>query len=295
MHEPSRHDTFLRMSNSTPSTNPYALAEQAATELRLRTGVDHYQSVVVLGSGWREAADRLHDGADEIGPEVTMSDLPGFPAPSAMGHGATMRTIRRGSQHILVLLGRVHLYEGHDPAIVVHGIRTAAAAGARIALLTNGAGCLRREWNVGQPVLISDHINLTGRSPLTGNNPPSPHAGRFVDLTNAYSPRLRSVARTVDASLVEGVYLGLHGPHFETPAEIRMGATMGADLVGMSTVLETIAARHLGMEVLGLSLATNLAAGISDKPLSGEEVMEAGAAAAPRIGALLTRIVDALA
>jgi purine-nucleoside phosphorylase len=262
--------------------------------LRAHTGFATYDTVVVLGSGWRDAADRLSDGAEHIGPEVTMSDLPGFPKPSAMGHGATMRSIKRAGKNVLVMLGRVHLYEGHDPHVVVHGIRTAAAAGARVALLTNGAGCLRREWPVGQAVLISDHLNLTGRSPLTGVNPPKPHAGRFVDLTDAYAMRLRKLALTVDPTLVEGVYLGLHGPHFETPAEIRMGATMGADLVGMSTVLETIAARHLGMEVLGLSLATNLAAGISEHPLSGEEVMEAGAAAAPRIGALLARLVDAI-
>lgn len=271
------------------TTDPFALAERAATQLRERTGVDRHDVVVVLGSGWRETADALGDG-----PEVSMADLDGFPVPSAMGHGGSIRSVRVGERTVAVMLGRVHLYEGHDPATVVHGVRTARAAGASIAILTNGAGFLRREWSVGQAVLVSDHLNLTGRSPLTGANPPVPYFGRFVDLTDAYTPRLRALARTVDPSLVEGVYLGLHGPHFETPAEIRMAATMGADLVGMSTVLETIAARHLGMEVLGLSLATNLAAGISATPLSAEEVIAAGAAAAGRIGDLLRRVVRAL-
>ena len=270
-------------------TEPFALAQEAGAQLRSRTGVDCHDVVVVLGSGWRDTADVLGNTED-----VPMSDLPGFPVPSAMGHGGSIRSVEVGSKRVLVMLGRVHLYEGHDPATVVHGVRVAHAAGAQVAILTNGAGFLRRDWEVGQAVLIADHINLTGRSPLTGSNPPAPYAGRFVDLTDAYSPRLRTIARTVDPALVEGVYLGLHGPHFETPAEIRMGATVGADLVGMSTVLETIAARHLGMEVLGLSLATNLAAGLSDAPLSAEEVIAAGAAAAGRIGTLLAAVVRAL-
>lgn len=273
---------------SDPS-NPYALAERAAAQLRERTGVGHHDVVVVLGSGWRATADAFGAGTD-----VAMRDLDGFPEPSAMGHGGSIRSVRVGNRNVAVMLGRVHLYEGHEPSTVVHGVRVAHAAGASIAILTNGAGFLRREWNVGQPILISDHLNLTGRSPLTGANPPNPYAGRFVDLTDAYSPRLRATAKTVDPTLAEGVYLGLHGPHFETPAEIRMGATMGADLVGMSTVLETIAARHLGMEVLGLSLATNLAAGISESPLRAEEVIAAGNEAAGRIGALLVALIAAI-
>jgi purine-nucleoside phosphorylase len=245
--------------------------------------------VIVLGSGWRAAADALGTGV-----EIDMASLDGFPVPTAMSHGATVRSVRVGDHNVLVMLGRVHLYEGHEPATVAHAVRVAYAAGARVAILTNGAGFLRHEWPVGQAVLISDHINTTGQSPLTGPNPPPPFAGRFVDLTDAYSPRLRAIARTVDPTLPDGVYLGLRGPHFETPAEIRMAAVLGADLVGMSTVLETIAARHLGMEVLGVSLACNLAAGISATPLSAEEVIAAGTAAAPRIGALLASIVRAL-
>lgn len=271
------------------ANDAFASAGRAADQLQQLTGVSRHDVVVVMGSGWLAAADALGNGVD-----VPMTELDGFAEPSAMGHGGSVRSVRVGDRQVLVLLGRVHLYEGHNPARIAHGIRVAHAAGAHVAVLTNGAGFLRRDWAVGQPVLIADHINLTGLSPLTGMEPPLPFAGRFVDLTDAYSLRLRALARTVDPSLPEGVYLGLTGPHFETPAEIRMAAGMGADLVGMSTVLETIAARHLAMEVLGLSLATNLAAGISETPLSAEEVIAAGAAAAGRIGLLLKAIVAAL-
>jgi purine-nucleoside phosphorylase len=192
---------------------------------------------------------------------------------------------------VLVFLGRVHLYEGHEPAVVAHGVRTAALAGCRTVVLTNGAGSLRREWPIGQPVLLTDHVNLTGRSPLTGPNPPAPFGSRFVDLTDLYSARLRAVARTVQPDLPDGVYVGFPGPHFETPAEIRMAGTIGGDLIGMSTVLEAIAARHVGMEILGLSLATNLAAGISDVPIDGADVIAAGDAAGARIGQLLAAIL----
>jgi purine-nucleoside phosphorylase len=223
-----------------------------------------------------------------------MHDLAGFPAPTAMGHGGTVRSVRIGDVRVLMMLGRVHLYEGHEPSTVVHGVRTAFEAGARTAVLTNGAGFLDRSWAVGQLVLISDHLNLTGRSPLTGPNPPAPYAGRFVDLTDAYSPRLRALARTVDPTLPDGVYAGFHGPQFETPAEIRMAAALGADLVGMSTVLETIAARHLGMEVLGLSLATNPAAGLGGA-LSAQDVLDAGRSASARLATFLDAFVRALA
>ena len=243
---------------------------------------------VVLGSGWGRAAAELGTG-----PDVALADLPGFPAPSAGGHVAAVRTIEIGGRCVLVFLGRIHLYEGHEPAVVAHGVRTAAAAGCRTVILTNGAGSLRRAWPIGQPVLISDHINLTGRSPLSGPRPPAPFGPRFVDLTDLYSARLRHVARTVELDLPEGVYVGFPGPHFETPAEIRMAGVIGGDLVGMSTVLEAIAARHAGLEVLGLSLATNLAAGISDVPLSGADVLAAGEAAGVRIGRLLAGILAA--
>jgi purine-nucleoside phosphorylase len=267
---------------------PFGLALQASSALARRTGVDLHDVAVVLGSGWARAAAELGDG-----PTVALADLPGFPAPSAAGHGAEVRSIEIGGRRILVFLGRVHLYEGHEPAVVAHAVRTAALAGCRTVVLTNGAGSLRREWPIGQPVLVTDHINLTGRSPLTGASPPAPFGSRFVDLTDLYSARLREVARTVERDLPHGIYVGFHGPHFETPAEIRMAGTMGGDLVGMSTVLEAIAARHVGMEVLGLSLATNLAAGISDVPIDGADVIAAGDAAGERIGRLLAAILAA--
>jgi purine-nucleoside phosphorylase len=267
-------------------TDAFALADEAAEALATRTGVGRHDVAVVLGSGWRAGADRVGTPIAEV------TELPGFPPPSAVGHGAGVRSVDVDGTAVLLFLGRVHLYEGHEPAVVAHGVRTAAAAGCRTAILTNGAGSLRRDWPIGQPVLISDHINLTGRSPMTGASPP--FGSRFVDLTDLYSPRLRALARTVDPDLPEGVYLGLHGPHFETPAEIRMAAAIGADLVGMSTVLEAIAARHAGMEVLGLSLNTNLAAGISPVPIDAADVIAAGDAAAARTGALLRGILEGL-
>jgi purine-nucleoside phosphorylase len=177
----------------------------------------------------------------------------------------------------------VHAYEGHDLLHVVQPVRAACEAGARIVVLTNAAGGLREDFEVGQPVLISDHLNLTGRSPLVGP--------QFVDLTDAYSPRLRALAREADPRLAEGVYAGVPGPHYETPAEIRALRVLGADLVGMSTVHETIAARAAGAEVLGVSLVTNLAAGMTGAPLSHAEVLAAGAASATRMGTLLAEII----
>ncbi len=270
------------------AAEPFALAATAAAALAERTSRDRHDLAVVLGSGWASVAAGLGGGV-----EVALAELPGFPPPSAAGHGASVRSIAVAERAVLVFLGRVHLYEGHDPAVVVHGVRTAAAAGCRTIVLTNAAGSLHREWPIGQPVLIRDHINRTGRSPLTGPPPPAPFGSRFVDLTDAYASRLRALARTVDPDLPEGVYVGFHGPEFETPAEIAMAATIGGDLVGMSTVLEATAARHVGMEVLGLSLATNLAAGISDVPIDGAHVLAAAEAASERLGRLLLGIASA--
>jgi purine-nucleoside phosphorylase len=215
-----------------------------------------------------------------------MADLPGFTPPTAAGHGGRVLSIPVGARHALVLVGRIHAYEGHDLHHVVHPVRTACAAGARTVVLTNAAGGLRAEYRVGEPVLISDHLNLTARSPLVG--------AQFVDLVDAYAPRLRALAREIDPSLTEGVYAGLPGPHYETPAEIRMLRTLGADLVGMSTVHETIAARAAGAEVLGVSLVTNLAAGMTGQPLSHAEVLEAGRQSATRMGTLLAAVIGRL-
>ena len=254
-------------------------AVSAAAVIAERTGVARHDVAVVLGSGWRPAADVI--GATEH--ELAMGDLPGFSPPTVEGHGGTIRSVRVGERRVLVMLGRTHLYEGHGTAQVAHGVRTAAAAGCRTVVLTNAAGGIREDMRVGEPVVISDQLNLTATSPLEGP--------RFVDLTDLYSPALRKRAREIDPTLIEGVYAGLPGPHFETPAEIRMLRGMGADLVGMSTVLEAIAARAEGVEVFGLSLVTNLAAGITGAPLDHEEVLAAGAASAGRMGALLRDLV----
>jgi purine-nucleoside phosphorylase len=274
--------------------DPFELASQAATALAKSTGVENHEVAVVLGSGWGPAADRL----GEVVAEVATSDLPGFPRSTVPGHTGTVRSIRSpGGRRVLAFLGRVHGYEGHEPAAVVHGVRSAQAAGCTAIVLTNAAGGIRDGLRVGQPVLIGDHLNLTGRSPLAGSPAavvPDHVPSRFVDLTDAYSARLRDLARSVDPSLEDGVYAALPGPHYETPAEIRMLRGLGADLVGMSTVWEVIAARHLGLEVLGVSLVTNLAAGLSGAPLSHVEVLEAGRAAADRMGVLLAQVVDRL-
>jgi purine-nucleoside phosphorylase len=237
----------------------------------------------VLGSGWSAAADDL---GEELG-QGELATIPGFAKPSVLGHGGTLRIVRTAAGKIAAILtGRTHLYEGKGVEQVVHGVRSVAAAGAKIIVLTNGCGGLNREWPAGTPVLIRDHINLTGTTPLAGPT--------FIDLTEAYSKRLRDLARTVDPTLSEGVYVQFHGPQFETPAEVRMAGILGADLVGMSTALETIAARAAGVEVLGISLVTNLAAGISAEPLNHEEVLQAGREAAPRLRQLLAGIAAVL-
>ena len=264
-----------------PATDPFEVARAAATALASRTGVERHDLALVLGSGWGEAADRL----GETVAEIPSHELPGFSAPAVAGHSALTRSVRiAGTDRFALVLGsRTHLYEGKGVRRVVHGVRTAAAAGARAVVLTNGCGGLDPSWAPGTPVLIRDHLNLTATSPLEG--------ATFVDLTDLYAQRLRDVAREVDDSLEEGVYAQFRGPHYETPAEVRMAGVLGADLVGMSTTLEAIAARHAGLEVMAISLVTNLAAGISPVPLSHAEVIEAGQAAAPRLGRLLAEIV----
>lgn len=266
------------MTTSTEPT-PQVLASEAADRLRELTGVDRHDIALVMGSGWLPAADALGD----VVAEVSTTDLPGFAPPAVEGHAGRIRSVRSGDKNLLVFLGRTHLYEGLGVRPVVHGVRTAAAAGCQVAVITNGCGGLNESWVPGTPVLIADHINLTSTSPIEG--------AHFVDLTDLYSPRLRELCREVDPSLAEGVYVQFRGPHYETPAEIGMVRAIGGDLVGMSTTLEAIAAREAGVEVLGISLVTNLAAGISGAPLNHEEVLEAGRDAASRMGQLLGSIV----
>ncbi|MET1035092.1 MAG: purine-nucleoside phosphorylase [Arthrobacter sp.] len=261
--------------------DPFALAAEAASAIAEQTGIDRHDTALVLGSGWGEAADLLGETTHAL----PAAGIPGFHAPAVAGHVGTIRSVVTPTgRRILVLGARTHFYEGRGVRAVVHGVRTAAAAGCGTLVLTNGCGGLNENWTPGTPVLISDHLNLTAASPLEG--------ATFVDLTDLYSRRLRDLAREVDPSLEEGVYAQFTGPHYETPAEVRYAKTIGADLVGMSTALEAIAARHAGMEVFGISLVTNLAAGISPVPLSHAEVIEAGQAAGPRISQLLADIVD---
>lgn len=267
--------------------DPFVLAREAAADIAGLTGVEQHDVAVVLGSGWGPAVEEL----GETVAEVPVTDVTGFPAPSAVGHAGTIRSLRAGAKKLLVFSGRIHLYEGHAPTRVAHGIRTAHHAGCKLVVLTNACGGITEGLSVGEPVLIADHINHTGVSPLTGPQPKG-YPDRFTDLTDGYSPRLRALAKTIDPSLKEGIYMGFHGPEYETPSEVRMARTLGADLVGMSTVLEMIAARHLRMEVFGVSLVSNLAAGLSTKEITGDHVVEVAGASAGRIGRLLRAVID---
>jgi purine-nucleoside phosphorylase len=249
-------------------------AEAAARQL------GQHDVAIVLGSGWTEAVAGLPCES-----EVPLASLPGFAQPTVAGHGASARSLRAGDVRVLALTGRHHYYESRDVGLVAHGVRTAAAAGCRAVVLTSASGGMRDDLGPGELVLVSDHINLTGASPLVG--------GRFLDLTDLYSSRLRALCRELDPSLSEGVYVGYWGPNYETPAEIRAYEHMGGDIVGMSTALEAIAAKDAGMEVLAVSLVTNRAAGLGGR-LDHSEVLETAAASVDRmrslLGALLPRL-----
>ena len=264
-----------------PATDPFDVARAAAERLAELTGTAHHDVALVLGSGWAPAGDLLGETLAEVATE----QLPGFTAATVAGPRGVVRSVAIGGtdRRALVFGTRTHYYEGRGVRAVVHGVRTAAAAGCTTLVLTNGCGGLNPAWVPGTPVLISDHINLTGRSPLEGPT--------FVDLTDLYSPRLRALCREVEPDLDEGVYVQFPGPHYETPAEVRMARAIGGYLVGMSTALEAIAARHVGLEVLGVSVVTNAAAGTGGSPLDHAEVLEAGRAAAQRCGTMLADVV----
>jgi len=258
-------------------------AAAAAQTIISRTGVRTHDIALILGSGWGEAADLI---GREVA-SISSAEIPGFKPAAVAGHTSSVRSLETESgKRILVLGGRQHFYESRDAATVAHAVRTANAAGCRTLVLTNGCGSIDPSIAPGTPVLIGDHINFTGATPLTG--------ATFVDMTAVYSPRLRAIAKSIDPALTEGVYMQFTGPQYETPAEVRMAGVLGATLVGMSTVLEAIAAREADMEVLGLSLVTNLAAGISGETLSHAEVLDAGRNAGPRISRLLADIVQAM-
>lgn len=269
--------------------SPTPEARAAAESVAVASGRVTHDVTLVLGSGWADVVTGLADPGSAV--TVPVSELPGFAVPSATGHRGVVTSCLVGGVPLLAVVGRTHLYENLGAGPVVHPAHVAAAAGSRVLALTNAAGGLRDGLAVGDLVLISDHLNLTGRSPLTGP--------RFVDLVDAYSPRLRSVVADAiagaDARPSEGVYAAMPGPQYETPAEIRMLRTLGADLVGMSTVPETIAARALGLDVVALSLVTNLAAGVTGQPLDHSEVLAAGAAGSARLTAALRALVPAVA
>jgi purine-nucleoside phosphorylase len=268
------------------AADPYDAATASARRLAELTGKPRHDVAVVLGSGWAVAADALGP-ADST---VALTNL-GVPAPGVPGHQPIARSLTVSGRDVLVFLGRVHLYEGHSPTVVVHAVRTAIAGGCTQVILTNAAGGIAGGLQPGQPVLISDQLNLTGTSPLTGPQPPPGYPSRFTDLTELYPADLRAAARAVAPDLAEAVYAGLVGPQYETPAEVRMLRSLGAGLVGMSTVLEAIAARHLGAAVLGISLVTNIAAGLSEQPIDHAEVLASGQQAAARLGTLLSAIL----
>ena len=267
-------------------SDPLQAAVQAAAEIAERTGFATHDIALVMGSGWVTAVDALGEPKYECNAE----ELTGFLSPAVEGHSGKVRSyeIEDGGKKVraLVFLGRTHLYEGKGMEPVVHGVRTAVKAGCKVILLTNACGGINTSYKVGQPVLIRDHISLTAATPLVG--------ATFVDLTDLYSKRLRAIVKGADSSLEEGVYVHWRGPTYETPAEILMMRGMGADLVGMSTVPEAIAAHAIGAEVLAISLVTNAAAGVTGEKLNHEEVIAAGKAAASRMGALIKSVIPNL-
>ncbi|WP_374058221.1 purine-nucleoside phosphorylase [Marinitenerispora sediminis] len=264
---------------ATAIAEPIDLAVRAAEELRIRTGADSYDALIVLGSGWASAADAL--GAPDL--EIDISTLPGFVPPSAPGHSATARAVWVGAKLVLLYLGRTHLYDGYGARQVAHAVRTGIAAGASTVLLTSSAGSLRSDFALGQPILLHDHLNLTGRSPLLGPD--------YVDLSDVYSRRLREIALETDPSLAEGVYAQLPGPQFPTPSELRMLRTVGADLVGMSTALEAIAAVEMGADVLGLALAGYDPVTPTGRLVTADGVLAIARERAHDLGGLLNKIL----
>jgi len=273
-----------------PLLTPTDEARAAAARIADLSGRGHHDVALVLGSGWSEVVTGLADPGSAV--TIAPADLPGFATPAVAGHRGTVTSCLVDGVPLLSVAGRTHLYEGRGTGPVVHPAHVAAAAGARALVLTNAAGGLRDDMTVGDLVLIRDHLNLTGRSPLTGP--------LFVDMVDAYSPRLRAAAADAMAAVdvgrpSEGVYAAMPGPQYETPAEIHMLRTLGADLVGMSTVPETITARGLGLDVVAVSLVTNLAAGVTGQPLDHSEVLAAGAAGSARLTGALRALVPAVA
>jgi purine-nucleoside phosphorylase len=273
---------------------PAALpARLAALEAAVRARTSAEPAVgIVLGSGLGGLADEFEDAV-----AIPFAELPGWPAATAPGHVGRLLFGRLDGRPVVMLQGRLHLYEGHPPGLVVQPVLLMARLGARLVVITNAAGGLNPAYGAGTLMVIADHLNLTGRTPLLGPN--ADELGpRFPDLTETYSRRLRDRLRAAavaeQVTLEEGIYAGLLGPAYETPAEVRMLRRLGADAVGMSTVLEAIALRWAGVEVLGVSLVTNAAAGYTGAPLTHDEVLEAGAEAGPRLARVIRRFIREL-
>ena len=273
----------------------YEQVEEAAELLRGRLGALRPRIGMVLGSGLGAVADAVTDAIT-----VPYGEIPHFPQSTVAGHSGRIVAGLLNGVPVAVMQGRVHYYEGYSPAEVTFPMRVLGALGVRAVVLTNAAGGIAEGYRQGQLVLLADHINQMGWNPLIGANEPRfgfrPGTGlRFFDMTEAYSHKLRGLAqetaREEGFELVEGVYLATTGPSFETPSEVRAFRTLGATLVGMSTVPETIVARHMGLEVVGISCVTNLAAGLGDTPLSHEEVSETGRQVEQRLAGLLKRLM----
>lgn len=264
-----------------PSADPFAIAREAAMQIEYITSVPKHDIALTLGSGWGLTADHL----GEVTHTIDATEIVGFNASQVAGHTGTLKSVLLpNGKRVLIIGARTHYYEGHGVRAVAHSVRTAAACGVKTMVLTNGAGSIRPEWKPGTVVLIKDHINLTADSPLEG--------ATFIDLTDLYSTRLRHIAHEVDHTLPAGTYCQLRGSQYETVAEVRMLDIIGGDLAGMSTALEAIAAREAGMEVLGLTLVTNHAAGVvTGEALSHAEVLQTGKENEVRLAGLLSNII----
>lgn len=258
----------------------FELAEHAAKVIREKSGIESHRLALCLGSGWLETL------SGKIVWTVDATQVPGFRGAEVEGFSGQISSIRLESGEHVLVLPRTHLYQGYGVEAVAHPARTAAAAGAKVLVLTNGAGGLNPNWKPGQVFLISDHINLTATSPIEG--------AKFVDLTDMYSPRLRALAKQVDPTLEEVVYAQFRGPHYETPAEVKMVGVVGGHMVGMSTALEAIAAREVGLEVIALTMQTNPAAGVVAGGVSHEHVLAAGKAGEKRNGELLAVLCETI-
>lgn len=269
------------------NTNPFEIAEGAAETYRNLSGIQKHDIALTLGSGWGLAAETIGETIFE----TPASNIIGFKASDVPGHSGTLKTIRLEDGRNVFLIGaRTHIYETLHPyqvRAVVHSVRTAAALGCGTLFLTNGAGSVNPEWEPGTVVTIADHINLSGTTPIEG--------ATFIDMVDAYNPELRQHIKNLYPENPEGTYIQNHGPQYETKQEIVMARNIGGDLVGMSTALETIAARQLGMKVAGMSLVTNLAAGVVEgASLNHAEVLETGKANEERLAAMLSNIINTM-